>query len=337
MKELKFCTVAPIDSYFTWQIHLWLESLKKLGHSNKAIVLLFEPQGRTNPKWKQIIDLYPEAEFHFYKDDGSVAPLLGTYIPILRPYCMAKYCTQFPEIAEKAVFYCDSDIIFTEKFNIDHLLEDDIIYGSDTNSYISASYFDSKVRDVLPDKLEEYNTVDVLDEAAKIIGITRQICEKNNAHSIGTQYLLKNTNAEFWTNVMNKCIPLLTYLRGVNKQYFANESKGYQSWTSDMWLVLWELWRLGYETKVVPELEFAWSPDPITKLERCTIYHNAGITGEIQDNYPCFYKGKYVGGQDPFKDSQIDIVLNHEESKKHCTWFYAKALKELHEKYQLEY
>jgi len=336
-RELKFITVCPIDSYFTWQIHSWLESLKKIGHSDKAIVLLFEPLGRTNPKWQQVIDLYPEAEFHFYKDDGTVDPLLSTYIPILRPYTMIKYCEEFPEISEKAVFYCDSDVLFLENFNIDHLLDDDIIYGSDTNSYINASYFDNKINDVLPNKLEKYKMIDVLGEAAKIVGITRQICENNNDNSIGTQYLLKNTNKEFWQNIFNKSIPLLLYLGRINKQFFENENKGYQKWVSDMWLVLWELWRLGYETKIVDELEFAWAPDDINKLKRCTIYHNAGISGPIQDGYPCFYKGKYINGNDPFKDQHIYDVLKSEESKKHCTWYYTNELKKVKDKYKLEY
>ena len=40
-KELKFICAQPDDSYYTWQVHLWLESLRKLGHSDKAIVLLY--------------------------------------------------------------------------------------------------------------------------------------------------------------------------------------------------------------------------------------------------------------------------------------------------------
>jgi hypothetical protein len=336
-RELRFITACPLDTYFTWQVHLWLESLRNIGYSDKAIVLIFQPNSRVNPKWDQIINLYPEAEFHFYTDDGRVTPLLGTYIPILRPYLMSKYCEQFPDISDKAVFYCDSDILFTEKFNIDHLLDDDLIYGSDTNSYISASYFDSKIRDVLPDKLDQYKTIDVLNEAAKIVGITREVCEKNNLHSIGTQYLLKNTNKDFWENVFNKCIPLLMFLGEINKLFLENENKGLQRWTSDMWLVLWELWRLGYETKVVPELNFAWAPDPLEKLETHTIFHNAGITGNYLYSYPCFYKGAYVGGQNPLLDPHLDVVLNHPESKKHCTWYYADKLKSLGEKYKLKY
>lgn len=337
-RELNFITTCPTDTYFSWQVHLWLESLKQIGCSHKAIVLLFSPLGRAiNPIWEKINKLYPEASFHTYKDDGTVNPFLGIYIPILRLYTMKRFCEEYPEISQKAVFYCDSDIIFTEKFNIDHLLDDEIIYLSDTNSYINASYFDSKIKDVLPHKLEDYKKIDVLDEAAKIVGINRQICEKNNMHSGGTQYLLKNTNADFWKTIFDKCIPLLYYLRQINKEYFESENKGYQSWTADMWLVLWELWRRGFETKIVKELDFAWAPDPIEKLQTHSIYHNAGITGNYMNGIPYFYKGKYHQGANPMTDPHIDVVLNHEESKKHCTWYYTKKLDELRKKYNSFY
>ena len=53
-RELKFMTCAPDDTYYTWQVHLWLESLKKINKSKDAIVLLFVPKGRNpNTKWKQ--------------------------------------------------------------------------------------------------------------------------------------------------------------------------------------------------------------------------------------------------------------------------------------------
>jgi hypothetical protein len=337
-RELQFITVCPTDKYFTWQVHLWLESLRELNYTSKATVLLFNPKNRPeNPVWKELQTLFPEVEFCTYEDDGSVAPFLGMYIPILRLYTMKRYCLDHPEISQKAVFYCDSDIIFMKSFNINHLLDDDVNYLSDTNSYISASYFDSKFKDVIPEKLEKYKSIDVLNQAASILGINRQICEKNNLHSGGTQYLLKNTNAEFWETIFHKCIPLLTYLRNINKEYYINENTGLQSWTCDMWLVLWQIWKTGAETKVVPELNFAWSTDPIIKLETYPILHNAGIVSETGNGYPAFYKGKYHMGTDPTKDPYLDVVLNNETSQKYCTWFYATKINEIKNKYNLNY
>ena len=141
MKELKYVCAQPDDTYYTWQVHMWLESLKQMGQVQNAIVLIYTPKVREfNNKWQKIVDLYPEAEFNFYKDEeGDLQRLIPIYIPILRPWLLWKYWSEHPEMRDHAIFYCDSDIWFTEKFNIDDFIEDDVCYLSDTNSYINAS------------------------------------------------------------------------------------------------------------------------------------------------------------------------------------------------------
>jgi hypothetical protein len=42
-------------------------------------------------------------------------------------------------------------------------------------------------------------------------------------------------------------------------------------------------------------------------------------------------------GTDPTKDPYLETVLNDENSKKFCTWFYATKLNEIKEKYNLHY
>lgn len=337
-KELCFITVAPDDTYYTWQIHLWLENLREIGMSSKANVLIFIPNFREqNPKWQQVIDLYPEVNFRFYKDEDNASSLLGIYIPVLRPYTMWRFLRENPTYCSKAIFYCDSDILFTKEFNIDNYLDDRVHYLSDTTGYINATYFDSKIKDVLPEKLEEYKTRDILAEVTSLIGISREICEANNMNSGGAQYLLKDMDSSFWSKVMNDCIIIRTYLQKVNREFFSTEDAGFQSWCADMWAVLWNLWLRGGETKVIPELNFAWSTDPIDRLKETTILHNAGITGDNSHGFPAFYKGKYHLGEDPMVDIHLQNVLNDPVSKKHCTWYYAKKLSELNEKYKLIY
>jgi len=319
-------------------VHLWLESLKNRGESDKAIVLVFTPNYREkNEKWKQVVDLYPEAEFHFYKDEHDVSSLLGIYIPVLRPYTLWRHWKEHPELSDKAIFYCDSDVLFTQHFDIQQFIDDDVCYLSDTNSYINAKYFDSKVEQVLPDKLEEYKTRDVLAEIGSVVGISREEAEANNDHSGGAQYFLKNIDTAFWSKVMNDCILIRSYLQKINREYFESEDKGFQSWCADMWAVLWNLWVKEKEVKVIPEMGFSWSPDPIEKLETHPILHNAGIVGTQMDGYACFYKGKYHTGQDPTKDEHLDVILNDEKSKTRCTWYYANELKKLSNKYNLNY
>ena len=339
MKDLKFICAQPDDTYYTWQVHMWLESLKEIGQIHNAIVLVYTPQKRLfNDKWDQITKLYPEAEFNFYKDEqGDLSNLIGIYIPVLRPWLLWKYWSDRPEMSEHAVFYCDSDILWTDKFNIDEYIQDDVCYLSDTNSYINAQYFDSKVHQVLPEKLEEYKARDVLSEIGSVIGISRQLAEDNNENSGGAQYLLKNVDVSFWSKVMNDCILIRTYLQKINREFFKDENAGYQSWCADMWSVLWNLWVKDQETKVILEMGFAWGPDPVTKLETHPIYHNAGIVATEQGGYPCFYKGKYHSGTNPMTDPHLDVVLNNEKSMKHCTGYYAKKLNELKIKYNLIY
>ena len=339
-KDLVYVTCCPDDIYYTWQVNLWLESLKELGNSDKAIVAIFTPSYREfdSERWKKISNLYPEAKFYFYKDVDNITPMLGIYIPVLRPYVMWKLFEENPSLSAKAIFYCDSDIIFTNKFNIDEFINDDINYLSDTNSYINASYFDSKIKDVIPEKVEEYKNRDILGEIASIIGISRETCENNNLHSGGAQYLLKNLDKSYWVKVMNDCILIRTYLQNVNREFFHSEDKGFQSWCADMWAVLWNLWMRDKETKVIPELEFAWSTDNVEKLERCTILHNAGITGDISNGYPAFYKGKYHNGINPFTDTEhLDNIINNPVSQQHCTHTYTTKLLEMNNKYELNY
>lgn len=337
MKDLKFICAQPDDTYYTWQVHLWLESLRNIGHSDKAIVLVWTPSFREkSDRWQKIQDLYPEAEFAYYKDAGDVSQQLGVYIPILRPYSLMKYFQEHPEMTSKAVFYCDCDILFTDKFNIDAYINDEINYLSDTNSYINASYFDSKVKDVLPEKLEEYKNRDILAELTSLIGINREIAEANNDHSGGAQYFLKNVDASFWHKVMNDCLIIRKYLQHINSIFFASEEKGFQSWCADMWAVLWNLWLRDQETKNIPEMDFSWASDPIEKVHKLGMFHNAGIVSRDM-GYPAFYKGIYHTGKDPFNDTHLDVVYNDEQSKKHGTHYYVTKMFELKSKYNLNY
>jgi hypothetical protein len=348
MKDLKFICCQPDDSYYIWQVHLWLENLKMLNYIDKAIVLIFVPKERKyNTKWDRVITLYPEAEFVVYNDEHEIWKKIPVYIPVLRPYVLWRYFSEHPEMNDKAIFYYDCDVLLTEKFDISKFINDDVCYLSDTKSYINASYFDSKIKDVKPEKVEEYKNRDVLEEISSSVGINRQICELNNLHSGGAQYLLKNINADFWKNVMDNCITIRIGLQQINRQFFENENKGFQSWCADMWAVLWELWKRGKETKIVPEMDFAWATDLVTKLEKCPIFHNAGVSvpveklkdgqGNIIGERLYFYKGKYIAGIDPIKDPHFEKVLKSEESKKYCTWWYANKLKDLYNKYQLNY
>ena len=339
MKDIRYICCQPDDNYFKWQVHLWIESLKDRGVSDKAVVLIFTPFYREkNASWQNIVSLYPEVEFKFYKDEENlVSKQLGVYIPVLRPFLLMKYFAEFPDMENKAIFYYDADVILTERFNIQHLIDDEICYLSDTKSYIGAEYFKSKIKDVLEEKKDEYIKTDVLQGLCDIIGVSKAIAEQNNNSSGGAQYLIKNVDYLFWKKVMYDCIKIRTYLQNVNKEYFKSENAGFQSWCADMWSILFNLWRVQKETKIVPEMDFAWSTDNINKLEKVGILHNAGIVSNMRGETPVFYKGNYHTGKDPFKDAHIYNVYENEESKKLCNWAYVNELIKLKNKYKINY
>lgn len=224
--------------------------------------------------------------------DGTALKAIQSfgYSPLNRPWMLRKHFDAFPELKEKAIFYHDSDVVFTKWLDFSPFLNDDVNYLSNTVSYIGAKYFDNKIKDVDPRKLDTYNKIDVLTASLRMFGLTREIAEKNQENSGGAQYLLKNIDSKFWSDVFDGCLYLKIYLMNINQKYFPGvtplerENKGFQSWCADMWSVLWNLWKRG-ETRCPKELDFAWRDGDLSLWEKCYIYHDAGAAQrEEKDN-----------------------------------------------------
>ena len=331
-------TAQPDDQYFIWQNHLYIESCLKQGFTQDQIhILLYKPKNRQfNNNWNKLKEIYPDINIFLYEDKG-VQQFLGVYIPILRPHILWQHFEVYPELKDKTIIYTDSDILWLDTLNITHLLLDNINYVSDASSYLNYSYFENKYKQVIPEKLEEAKSVDFLKEVCNIVGIDKKIVIDNNNNTGGVQYILKNIDADFWKKVETDVLKIRLYLQQVNKIYFKNENDGIQSWCADLWAVQFNLWYRNLETKVVKELDFAWATEPIEKLNSCTIYHNAGVTGKYMNDIPYFYKGAYHTGQNPLLDEHLETVINNEQSKKHCTWYYTSKLLELKNKYNINY
>ena len=331
-------TAQPDDQYFIWQNHLYIESCLEQGFTQDQIhILLYKPKNRQfNNNWNKLKEIYPDINIFLYEDKG-VQQFLGVYIPILRPHILWQHFEVYPELKDKTIIYTDSDILWLDTLNINHLLLDNINYVSDASSYLNYSYFENKYKQVIPEKLEEAKSVDFLKEVCNIVGVDKKIVIDNNNNTGGVQYILKNIDADFWKKVETDVLKIRLYLQQVNKIYFKNENDGIQSWCADLWAVQFNLWHRNLETKVVKELDFAWATEPIEKLNSCTIYHNAGVTGKYMNDIPYFYKGAYHTGQNPLLDEHLETVINNEQSKKYCTWYYTNKLLELKNKYNINY
>lgn len=333
---MKIICVQPFDYYYKFQVQTWLHSLRKLGLSDKAIVMLFRiPSRDKEDYWEDLRNEFNEAQWFICNYDYSIDHYRFIYIPVIRPYTLSKYWELNPEISSETIVYTDCDIIFRSNFNINSLLHDDVCYLSNTVSYISASYFDSKIRDVKPEMLERYKEIDVLDEACKLVGINRKIAEENNDNSGGAQYVLKNIDKAFWDDVLKSSMNIVIFLRSINQAFFESENKGFQSWCSDMWAVLWNLWKRNRVTKVVPELDFHFSTTALSNGPFKPIIHNSGVTSDFMDlgehkSVPMFNKTRYVNNNlSPLHDKgHVENVLNNEVSKKFANWYYLNEVVE---------
>jgi hypothetical protein len=333
MKELQIVTAQPNDLYFNWQLRVQLNNLRKYGLSDKYTALVWKHDDRANKEtfekeWDQLQKDFPEAKFIFYEDtSGELLRIIRimNYIPLLRPWLLNKYFIDNPELEKDAILYMDSDVVFTKKPDFSRLLDDSTCYLSDTKSYIAASYFDSKEKDVLPDKLEAYKQIDVLDELLQEFGLTRLVAVQNENGSGGAQYLLKNIDAQFWHDVFQGCMKVLMNLRLVNRKFFENENKGFQSWCADMWSILFNLWKRGERTICPKEMDFAWATDRVEKWDQVQIYHDAGATSRNHDKAILFHKreAKYINNiSTPFEDDLSDV------SKDYCSSKYVKEIEE---------
>lgn len=285
MKQLHLVMAHPSDLCFAWQTAVNLYNQRKYGLSNKARILVYSPHDRKKLPgiWKFLETKFPESKFFYYTGTKTLSDTIGvtSYIPLLRPYILQKHWEEFPELKNDAIFYHDSDIVFTKdpKF-LNECKDDDINYLSDTKSYLNSDYFQAKRKDVLKEKEDRFRTVDPLQEVARFMGITREIFIENRANTGGAQYLLKNIDKNFWKDVFDNCIQIRTYLMDINKRFFANEDAGYQSWTADMWAVIGNLWKRKAQV-VCPEImNFSWSSEEIENWTIKGIYHDAGAGPE---------------------------------------------------------
>ena len=140
-----------------------------------------------------------------------------------------------------------------------------------------------------------------------VANISEETLKQNEKNSGGCHYLLKNIDYEYWEEVEKDCENLFEQVVELNKKKKA-ENKDYhelQIWCSDMWAVLWNLWKRGRKTEIADKLNFTWANHHINYWGINAIYHNAGINNNNNNE---FYKAQYLVKKPP-KDLKINPDL----------------------------
>jgi len=284
-KPVLIC-VQPTIKYFAWQVEVMLTNFKQLDlHQHFDIHILFAyndtlPTCENDISWgKSVEDKFAAvAQFFYYNDTREKI----VYISSVRPHLLKKHFKEFPGLSKKTIFYHDCDIVFTKfpDFILEKAQDDNKWYVSDTESYIGYNYIVSKGEDVL-------------EKMCEIVGIHPELVKAKQKQSGGAQYILKGVDWIFFDKMERDCEVLFSQINKLSSEKKALNPSYHelQIWCADMWAMLWNGWLRGYDTEVIPEMDFCWATDPIEKYDEKYIFHNAGVTDNIKNEI--FYKGDF--------------------------------------------
>jgi len=193
---------------------------------------------------------------------------------------------------------------------------------SDTISYIGYEYI-KICSERYRNKYRYLKELDLFYKMCQVIDIEPELVKSNQRNSGGAQYLLKNIDSMFWRECEDMCVKLYDFLCDYEKHYTIDHH--IQKWTTDMWVVLWNYWKIGGVTAIHPELNFSWATGTVNDYNKLNIFHLAGVTGaNCKDK---FNKGKF-SKQLVFDAYLKDPTLFDHINKTNATHEYANVIKE---------
>lgn len=317
-----------------YQLEMLFESMREYNYKYPVHLLIFKviEQEPWIKEWDELNDLYPEIQIFKYSDNDSLKGLLAAYHNLHRFYSLKEHLKLYPEI--KTILYMDSDIILTKEMNIDDILEDDINYGADINSYNNWSYFTGKRSMVRPEKLEEWDTMKPLNKLWNKYNLKEEDFKAHNENMGGVPFLLKNVDWKFFEECLYETVPLKKTLDAMNHVFIKGSTpqekadNGWQSFCGDMWILFFKLIGYGKKFKIDSRLNFAWATSNIENVAETAHVHNAGYHEGLE--WKGFYKGKYISGEiSPFdkeEESYLEDIYNNAEAKKYASWYYLDYL-----------
>lgn len=291
---MKILVALPDSTYYLWQMIVQINNFRRLGYEKDVIYLISKNGLNISKTLKNILlNGKIKSKFCVYHDDRKDL----AYAPSNTAHLISKFLSKNPEYNNETFLYLDPDVIFRKKLNINDLFKNDIWYLSDTRSYIDSKYIRSK-------------SDELFNNMCNIVGIDSELVINNDNNAGGAQILMKNTDSNFWDKVEHDSVKLYKYMKDTENKF--NPKNPIQSWTAEMWAVLWNAWLFGHETKISKRLSFSWASDNISEWDKHNIFHNAGV---VDTNSNVFSKLKYQ--KSPFYDDKLNKY-----SKKYCSSKY---------------
>ena len=305
IRNLRFVSAQPASIYYAWQVEVMLNNFMAMGvNLNQVDIVCWKQNGTIPEEWLKLASGYA-ARFFFYDDTRETKH----YISSIRPNILKQHWKARTEIHFDAIFYHDSDIVFTKPISewiTEEMIMDENWYGSDTRWYIGHDYIISKGEDIL-------------SEMCRLVDIDKEIVKENELNSIGAQYIMKGIDYTFWDNVEKDSEVLFKQITDLNnfKKRLNPTYHELQIWCSDMWAVLWNGWKLGNKTICHKNLAFSWGTSQEKDWNEMNIMHNAGVTNSTSG---LFYKAAYMN-ELPY-NKNLDIKPNT------ASWYYWNEIQE---------
>lgn len=321
--KLIFVSAQPDVPYFHWQCEIYLNNFISLGIPKENIHVVFGLVNKTTKLSEGADNLkkYTPNIYGFIDNRDK-----KHYIPSIKPYLIYEWLKQDKNRGRLFLLH-DSDIIFNYLSDYSDLLNDDVIYMSDTRGYIDFNYLmdcDNRYR-------AQHPTLDqgqLIREMCDVIGVDPQQVKKNDVNSGGAQYIFKNQDPHYWYKIYKDSTCLYDKLMRFQRKYPISPGE-IQFWTAEMWSILWNMWWWGHETKLTDKLDFVWASDDISLCERRPILHMAGVTEK--DKMGAFYKGDYIN-VNPMDQLKINPEFFDYVSKTSSTFKYINEMKKIIQK-----
>lgn len=265
---MKYLIATTDTKFYLWQVLVQINNFRKLGIEQDAYFVIGVVEGAelSDELMKMISDPSLKCHIEVYTDDRQGM----RYASTLRLRIIQHFVANNPWFEKETFMYLDPDVIFTKPYDWSELEKGDTWYVSNTKSYLDTKYIKSK-SEIL------------FHEMCEIVGIDPAIVEAQDPNCGGAQYIMKNVPLEFWERVELDSEKLYTHMKNTESIY--NPEHPIQSWTADMWAVLWDALVFGREVKIAPEMEFCWASDKMPKWESRIIFHNAGVAKEDGFNF----------------------------------------------------
>jgi len=274
--NMKYVVATSDTPYFRWQMLVQINNFKRLGILDDLSYVI-SIKNRRSPKLNYI-QKETGVKIFTYKDEREKS----RYSSSIRPHILKKHFIKFPD-ESRMFYYLDPDVLFREKPTYDdyiYLTPDWFV--SNTKSYLNSTYIKSK-------------STELFNLMCKTVNIDPELVVNMDGNAGGAQYIMKNADAEFWENVESDSENLYELMTSTIHKF--NPKHPIQSWTADMWAVIWNAWKLGHITVIHNDMDFSWATGNLSEYYKTNIFHNAGVF----DQKYLFNKTQYVKNH-PFNE-----------------------------------